>query len=284
MEFCGRDAAHRPDRCRRLYEQHQRLPPERRPAESPFITFNDYWNALARFIVRYNSTAHRRATLGGQPIAPLDEYRRLYTTCYDIKPETLVLLLMRAEKRRIRKNGVQCFQSHWFYYHEALAEFKGADVEVRYSDCDYNRVWVLLPNRQLCEAVLITPTSILNPDKQTLKRVSEARAHERKLIRESNLLHASNMRSETAEERTARELQATEPKASETEPQNSQARVYQLTRMERPKLRQVISSHTVTTAEVTSVEADFSILQPVPQSVQVRGFDYEEEEASETEA
>ena len=73
-------------------------------------------------------------------------------TACEIAPETLALLLMRAEKRRVRKNGVQCFQSHWFYYHEAMAEWKGSDVEVRYSDSDYSRVWVLLPDHQLCEA------------------------------------------------------------------------------------------------------------------------------------
>ena len=91
---------------------------EKRATESPFIGFDDYRASLARYIVRYNSTEHQRSTLGGQSLVPLDEYRRLYTTCYEIAPETLALLLMRAEKRRVRKNGVQCFQSHWFYYHE----------------------------------------------------------------------------------------------------------------------------------------------------------------------
>jgi len=139
-EFCGRDPARRPDRCRRLYARHERLPSERRAVDSPFVTFDKYRASLARHVVRYNSAAHRRPTLGGQGLVPLEEYRRLYTTRYEIRQETLALLLMRAERRRVRKNGVQCFQSSWFYYHEALAEFKGADVEVRYADGDYSRV------------------------------------------------------------------------------------------------------------------------------------------------
>lgn len=262
-EFCGRHPANRPDRCRRLYEQHERLSLERRATESPFIFFEDYRTALARYILRYNSTPHRRATLGGQTLVPLDEHRRLYTTRYDITPETLALLLMRAEKRRVRKNGVQCFQSHWFYYHEAMAEWKGSDVEVRYSDSDYSRVWVL-PNHQLCEAVLVTPTSILKPDKQTLKMVAEARAHEGRVIHESNLLHASNLRGETVEERVAQQLPHKEREVSEAGSANSPASIHQLTRLDRRKLRQVANASRITVEQVAVIEADCSIIQAEP--------------------
>lgn len=276
-EFCGRHPTARPDRCRRLYEQHERLMPERRAAESPFIFFDDYRAALTRYILRYNSTEHKRSTLGGQSLVPLDEYRRLYTTRYEITPGTLALLLMRAEKRRVRKNGVQCFQSHWFYYHEAMAEWKGADVEVRYGDSDYSRVWVLLPNHQLCEAMLITPTSILKPDKQTLKMVTEARAHERKVIREANLLHASRLRGETVEERVSEQLPPADKEVGETVLANSPARVHRLTRLDRPKLRQVAGASHVTDEQVARIEADFSILQVEESSTAVKEFDYEEE-------
>lgn len=250
---------------------------ERHEAFSPFITFDDYRAALARHIVHYNCTEHKRSTLGGQRLVPLDEYRRLYTTRYEITPETLALLLMHAEKRRIRKNGVQCFQSHWFYYHEAMAGWKGADVEVRYADSDYSRVWVLLPNHQLCEAVLVTPTSILKPDRQTLKLVAEARAHERKVIREANLLHASNLRGETVEERVAEQLPPEEREAETLAHTNSPASVHQLTRLDRPKLRQVVNASHVTDEQVARIEADFSILQVAESSTAVKEFAYEEE-------
>ncbi len=276
-EFCGRHPAVRPDRCRGLHERHERLSLERRTTESPVISFDDYRAALARYIVRYNSTEHQRSTLGGQSLIPLDEYRRLYTTRYEIAPETLALLLMRAEKRRVRKNGVQCFQSHWFYYHEAMAGWKGSDVEVRYVDSDYSRVWVLLPDHQLCEAVLVTPTSILKPDKQTLKLVAEARAHERKVIREANLLHASNLRGETVEKRVAAQLPQEERAVPVTQQSNSPASVHQLTRLDRRKLRQVVNAAHVTGEQVARIEADFSILQAEESSAAVKEFDYEEE-------
>ncbi len=276
-EFCGRDPAHRPDRCRRLYERHERLPPERRAADSPFIIFDEYHASLARHILRYNSTTHKRPTLGGQSLIPLEEYRRLYIIRYEIRAETLALLLMRAEHRRVRKNGIQCFQSHWFYYHEALAEFKGADVEVRYTDTDYSRVWVVLPNHQLCEAVLITPTSILNPNKQTLKLVAEARAHERKVIREADLLRASNLRGETAEERVANQLQHETTRASQKGQDKSSANVHQFTRLDRTKLRQAATALQVTGAQVAAIKADLSIFRTDGEVAPVKEFDYEEE-------
>lgn len=276
-EFCGRHPASRPDRCRLLYERHERLPSERRAAESPFITFDDYRASLSRRILRYNSTSHRRSTLGGQSLLPLGEYRRLYTTHYEIAPETLALLLMRAEKRRVRKNGVQCFQPHWFYYHEAMAEWKGSNVEMRYADSDYSRVWVLLPSWKIVEAALVTPTSILKPDKRTVKLVAEARAHERKLIREATLLHASNVRGEGTEDRVAHRLPQEETQAREAAAANHQSSVHQLTRLDRPKLRQAAGAARVAGDQVARVEADFSILQAGPQCVPVREFDYEEE-------
>ena len=56
---------------------------------------------------------------------PLDEFRRLYSVKYEIKPETLALLLLKPDHRIIRKGGVQCFQKHWFYFHERMSGFKG---------------------------------------------------------------------------------------------------------------------------------------------------------------
>jgi len=136
---------------------------------------------------------------------------------------------------------------------------------------------VLLPNHQLCEAALITPTSILKPDKRTLKLVAEARAHERKIIREANLLHASNLRGETVEERVSEQLPLEDKEVGETTLANSPARVHRLTRLDRPKLRQVAGASHVTDEQVARIEADFSILQVEESSTAVKEFDYEEE-------
>jgi Mu transposase len=113
-EFCGRNPGDRPERWKKLYQEHQRLPVHRRVSQSPFIKFNDYRAQLFAFLIRYNSTEHERMVLGGVRIVPLEEYERLYTTRYEIAPELLALLLMKAEKRTVRKNGVQCFQKNWF--------------------------------------------------------------------------------------------------------------------------------------------------------------------------
>jgi len=136
---------------------------------------------------------------------------------------------------------------------------------------------VVLPNHQLCEAVLVTPTSILKPDKRTLKRVAEARAHERKVIREANLLHASNLRGDTTEDRVAGQLPQEQREANTLEQPNAPASVHQLTRLDRLKLRQVAGVAHITDEQVASIEADFSILQAEELSAAVKEFDYEEE-------
>ena len=82
---------------------------------------------------------------------------------------------MKAEGRSIRKDGVQCFQRNWFYWHDRISAYKGTKVEVRYIDRDYGRVWVRLPDGDLCEARIITPTLLLNPNRETLKVVAQAR-------------------------------------------------------------------------------------------------------------
>jgi hypothetical protein len=177
-EYCGRDAKSRPERWHKLYAQHQRLAKGKQDP-SPFIGFEQYREALDQFIARYNSSEHERLTLGGGRVVPAEEFSRLYTTRFEISAKTLALLLMKAEKRRVRKNGVQCFRKSWFYYHEAMSMFKGTDVEVRFSDDDYGRVFVILPNHKVCEAELITPTSLINPNKRTLETVKRARLRKR---------------------------------------------------------------------------------------------------------
>ena len=75
------------------------------------MSFDQYREALAEFITRYNSSEHERLTIGGARIIPVEEYRRMYTPRYEISSETLALLLMKSEKGRVRKNGVQCFRA-----------------------------------------------------------------------------------------------------------------------------------------------------------------------------
>lgn len=276
-EYCGRDAGSRPERRRKLYEQHRRLKPDERATRSPFIRLEAYREALAGYIAGYNSSAHERAALGGASAVPLEEFRRLYTTSYKIAPETLSLLLMKADRRVIRKNGVRCFQKHWFYWHDALSLYKGQSVEVRYADGDYGRVRVVLPGGRMCEAQLVTPTSLLNPNKQTLRAVAEARAWERQLIRDFQLLNQSALRGETTEDRVARIVNKEVPDsydAQEGAP-TPQASVPLLLRLDHRRVLSAGGRGETDAAEVLGVEADLSLFH-APVRAGVREFDFDE--------
>lgn len=276
-EFCGRDAKNKPDLWRKMYAEHQLFARGKR-SDSPFMAFDVYRDKLAEFIHEYNHTAHERSTLGGARVVPVDEYHRLYTTPYHIADESLALLLMRAEKRTIQKDGVWMFRKDWWYLHNAMSEFKGHEVEVRYSDNDYSRVWVILPNGVILESELVTRTSILHPNKQTLERVKVAAAQERKSIREFNFIAQSNLRGETTEDRVAQLIEPEEVETVEAVAAagggGGRASVHVLTRMDRPKLRAASQRRTATSAEVRSVESDTSIFN-APEKGRVREFEDE---------
>jgi hypothetical protein len=277
-EYCGRDAKSKPDRLLELCEDHKQFERGNRK-ESPFITLDAYRGRLAEFITRYNSKEHIRPTLGSRKVVPIEEYKRLYTTRYEIDEETLALLLLKSEQRVIGKNGVQCFQKHWFYLGESLSEFKGSSVEVRYSDDDYSRVFVFLPNGRMCEARRVNPTSLLNPDKETVKRIRQVKRHERLLAEEFQLLSHSQLRGETVEDRVARETYAAEETSdsgdSSGEDEQPEGRVYQLTRLERARRRPTPVAPVVTSAMVAQSDTDISIFAEVPES-RIREFDYDE--------
>lgn len=257
-EYCGRNTVDRPDTWRKMYSDHQQFLRGKR-GESPFIGFEEYREALTGFIHEWNSKEHERTVLGGARIVPIEEFQRLYTTRYEIADKVLAMLLMKSEKRMIRKNGVRCTgtPAHWNFYHPAMAEFKGKDIEVRYSTDDYSRVWVILPNNQICEAELITPTSIINPNKQTLKDVAEASARERKVNRDWQMLNFSMLRGETTEDRVAAAMEEEVIEAVAVEA-GGKARVQKLTRFDGPKLH-AVKPRSVTVEQVAAVEPDDSI-------------------------
>ena len=274
-EYCGRDAKSRPDRWQELFERQKRFEKGALPA-SPFMSFDEYRERLAMFITEYNSTVHERPTLRSARLIPLEEFKRLYTTRYEIKHETLALLLMKAEKKTIFKNGVNCFQKHWYYRHESMSLYKGKEVEVRYSDDDYSRVWVVLPNGHICEATLITPTSLLNPNKQTIEAVRAARAHERKLQREFTFYTQSHLSGETTEDRVARQLELevmveAREKIVGEEQSPAQSSVHLLTYLDSPK-KQCPLPKEVTNEEVAAASTDDSIFDQVERGY-VKEFD-----------
>lgn len=272
-EYCGSDPKKRPDKLIRLLEEHKRF--ERGTLRaSPFMSFEAYRERLAERITEYNTQPHERPTLGSRKVVPADEYRLLYTTRYEISWETLALLLMKSERRVIGKNGVRCFQRHWFYFDEAMSEFKGSSVEVRYADDDYTKVFVVLPNARLCEARRVNASPLLNPDKETLKRVRRAKANERKLAEDFQLLTHSTFRRETVEDRVARELGSVDEQSSvdnQEDAEHRQGVVHRLMRLRRPKRTGVSVGEAVTSDLVSQSPSDTSIFDEQPARL-IRGI------------
>jgi len=282
-EYCGREAKRRPDAWRELYARYQRLAAGakgEKTSDSPFMTLDHYREALAAFIVRYNTSPHERSTLHSKKIVPLDEFRRLYTTRYEIRPETLALILLKGDRRMVQKNGVQCFQKSWSYAFEEMSEFKDQWIEVRYDDNDYGKVWVVLPGVGPREAQLITPTSFINPDKETLKTVARLRARERQILREYELIQASSARGESVEDRVANASRSLTNTASPAPEPASPASVHLLRRLEQRKLSKVPAPGEITADQVAGIKADFSIFD-VAEVGAVSEFDGDDEDARE---
>ncbi len=290
-EYCGRDAKTKPDRWREAFARHTKLEKRARRGnsllleDSPFMAIDDYREALAGWMYEYNSTAHERTALGSAKIVPLEEYERLYTTRYEISEEALALFLMKAERRKVSKNGVWMFQRHWWFLHPQLALYKGQDVEVRYTDSDYSQIWIVTPDgKSILQAQLITPTGQLNPNKQTLSLIKEQSARERKIIRDFNFITQSQIRGESVEERVAaliepeEEVEAIAAAVNDGGAAYSPARVQQLTRMDRPKLLRTPPALLTSASAVESTEADEGIFSDEESGRgRVIEFDYEDD-------
>jgi hypothetical protein len=267
--YCGRDAKNKPDAWVRSWQRHEKLLKKFKgnleilADETPFVTLDDYRENLAGFINEYNHSEHIRATLGGSKVVPIEEFNRLYTTKYEIAPEALALFAMKADRRKIGKNGIQMFQAHWYFLNEAMSIFKGEEVEVRYSDGDYSRIWAVLPDGKIVEAELVTPSSVLNPNKKTMEAVKRQQAHERNVVRDFVFIQQSKFRGETAEDRVAHLINPEDP---EPEAQriavNERPVVHNLTRFDRPKLSGPHTAPGVSAEQVERAEVIEGIFRP----------------------
>ena len=257
-EYCGRGIGHKPEQWQKSWHKHKKLQTkvgknlDWLAAESPFMPIDVYREYIGTWITEYNHSEHTRSVLGGATVVPVHEYERLYTTRYEISEDTLAMLLMRADKRKIGKNGVQFFQSGWSFLHEAMSEFKGHEIEIRYSDNDWNRIFAVLPNGQIVEAERMEQSGVLNPNKKIMGVVARQRAKEQQDARNHLLVQQSNWRGETVEDR----VQATLPPEEILPPEqqkmavNARPTVNAISRFEKNKF--VSSKPAVTTEMVES--------------------------------
>ena len=119
--------------------------------------------------------------------------------------------------------------------------------------------------------------SLLNPNKQTLHAVAQARARERKLIRDFQLLNQSALRGETTEDRIAHTVGEEQPRMLQDE-ENAhapQASVHLLMRLDHRRVRSTSGGCEVDVAEALEVEADLLIFN-TPVKCGVREFDFDE--------
>ncbi len=259
-EYCGRGIGHKPERWQKSWQRHQKLLTKYGMnldwmlSESPFMTLEDYRDAISGWILEYNTSEHTRVVLGGATVVPIAEYERLYTTRFEISEDALALLLMKADRRTIGKNGIQFFQSHWHFLHEAMSEFKGQEIEIRYSDGDWERIWAVLPNGQVVEAEAVGNSGVLNKNKKTMGIVAKQKAHEQKMAREFQFVQQSNWRGETVEDRVAAQLgHCTEDPQPEQKKMAVNAPVIrQISRFDKPRLagRPTVTAEMVSNANV----------------------------------
>lgn len=129
------------------------------------------------------------------------------------------------------------------------------------------------------EAELITPTSLVNPNKGTLETVKRARAFERGVIKDFNFIARSNMRGETLEDRVSRQIESCEENViglGEGGNAGPIAVVHKLTRLDQPKHPNRPDKPQVTAAEVANAEAYAPLVVPAPAARPVTEFDYED--------
>lgn len=173
-------------------------------------------------------------------------------------------MLTITRRTRSRSREACSFGSKAFYNCKELSLYKGQAVEVRYSDDDYTEVWVVLPDGSICRASRVTPTSILTPNKETLREVARYKAHERKVISEYALIAESAARGEGIEERAARAINQAEDRDKVTsEPSAPRASVTRITRMDKAKLEP-----TPAPVPQPAIRADYGIFD-IPMTLEV---------------
>lgn len=260
-EYCGKNPSERPESWYKLYEKHKVLS-KKQIKTSPFIEFDEYREQLNLYIQKFNSSVHEKTSLGGKKIIPIEEYEALYKTRYEIAPETVAMLLMKSTTRTIGKDGVNCFQKNWFYWNDEMSLFKKKKVEVRFSERDYTKVWVIMPDKTICEAKRIEPSSLLIPNQETLKQVRKMRANEKNYIDNFHLIHQSSLRGETIEDRLNKLIVIDQSEKLEKPAKQNTASIHLFSKFRKNNLKLVESEHNIVANDVSRIEEIDDFFEP----------------------
>ncbi len=146
--WCGHNPEARPtDVLKPLLKHHEDWLAGRRE-ETPFLH-------IAEFALKFEAWLHERylrnphTRLG---CTPLEDYEREYGNPAVPSERALDILLMRAERRLVRRNGIEMFEQGSWYWAEELAGREGTYVEIRWDPRELGKVLVYTDRGFLCEA------------------------------------------------------------------------------------------------------------------------------------
>jgi putative transposase len=182
--WCGSKLALRPvDILKQQIRKHQAwLKGE--AEETPFLHLAEFALLFERWLhEHYLRSPHAR--LG---CSPLEAYRREYGTPVVPDERTLDLLLMRAEQRLVRRNGLELFERNRWYWSEKLVGREGSYVEVRWDPQNLGKVLVYTEEGFLSEAFNLELASF-HPSLEQLREYKRMK----KLQREVALAHLELM-------------------------------------------------------------------------------------------
>ncbi len=146
--WCGNSPESRPaDILKPLLKHHEAWLAGRRE-ETPFLHIAEFAMKVEEWLhARYLRTPHTR--LG---CSPLEAYEREYGSPVVPSERSLDILLMRAERRMVRRNGIEMFERSRWYWAEELAGREGTAVEVRWDPRELGKILVYTDRGFLCEA------------------------------------------------------------------------------------------------------------------------------------
>lgn len=146
--WCGNSLEMRPtDILKPLLKQHEAWVEGKRE-ETPFLHIAEFALGFEAWLhERYLRTPHTR--LG---CTPMEAYEREYGHPVVPAERALDILLMRAERRLVRRNGIEIFERGRWYWAEELAGREGTYVQVRWDPRELGKILIYTDRGFLCEA------------------------------------------------------------------------------------------------------------------------------------